>query len=131
MIRRSALLSTALLLLSACVSTPIGPPESAATDSVRNFVVMIEGRNFVFDQEGTPTRFGFSATRYVSAKGVDDAKSIAIQGVFDDETLNESILNSPEDPPRVIATHAVEVKASQATSPQDLGYIFYRDRDSK
>lgn len=130
-IRRSALLSTALMLLSACVSTPVSPMKNAATGSIRNFIVIIEGRNFIFDHEGRPTRFGFSATRNVSARSLAEAENAAIQNVLDDETLNGSLLNSPGNPPRVIATHAVEVKTFDAIPQQDLGYIFYRDRDSK
>jgi hypothetical protein len=120
-----------LLLLTACATTSAEPVESGETDSPRRFIVMIEGRNFVFADEGRPARFGFSTTRDVVARNAPEAEEIAIRMVREDETLNESLLNQPNDPPRVTVTHHIEVESFESVPRPDLGYIFYRDRDSK
>jgi hypothetical protein len=119
------------LLFTACATRPGDPATANQKDSAQNFIVMLEGRNFVFDHEGHPTRFGFSTTRKVVAPSKLEADETAIQMVRDDETLNRSLLNSPDDPPRVSATHRIEVESFEAVPTPDLGYIFYRDRDSK
>lgn len=120
-----------LLFFTACTTGPAASDAKGEKGSAQNFIVMLEGRNFVFDQEGRPTRFGFSTTRKVVARSAVEADEIAIQTVRDDETLSKSLLNSPDDPPRVTATHRIEVESFETVPVPDLGYIFYRDRDSK
>jgi len=133
--QRAALLLTPLFLLMACASGPEGSGSRVAAAGEkaanRNYVVMIEGRNFLFDDEGRPTRFGFSVARNIRAGSVAEAERIAIRNVHDDESLSGSLLNSADDPPRVIVTHVFEVDAFDTAPDHDLGYIFYRDRDSK
>ena len=133
--RHVALLLPLVALVACAGGAPRSSTNAAPADggkaAVRNYVVMIEGRNFLFEHEGRPTRFGFSAARNVRALNAEEAERIAIRNVHDDETLNASLLNSDEDPPRVIVTHLYEVKGFDTGFDQDAGYIFYRDRDSK
>jgi hypothetical protein len=135
MTRRSIHWIAPILLLVACAAGPDGGRATSAaaggSATLRNYVVMIEGRNFLFDDNGRQTRFGFSASRNKRAAGVAEAERVAIQQVHDDETLNGSLRNSAEDPPRITVTHLFEVESFDATPGHDVGYIFYRDRDSK
>ena len=103
----------------------------SVTGEPGKFIVMLEGRNLILEYEGEAARFGFSTTRYVVAANAEEAEGIAIQQLHDDAKLNETLLNRPEDPPRYSVTHHIEVEAFDATSKSDLGYIFYRDRDTR
>ena len=92
---------------------------------------MLEGRNLILEYEGEPARFGFSTTLNVVAPEAEAAERIAIQQLRDDAGLNTTLLNRPEDPPRYSVTHHIEVKSFDAISKPDLGYIFYRDHDTR
>jgi len=130
--RRAALLALlAWPLAAGCATTPSSERPAAEATGPRNFVVMIEGRNFLFDYEGRPTRFGFATSRNIVARSPQEAEAIAIAGVRSAETLNASLLNAADDPPRVTVTHHYEVESFETIPSADLGYIFYRDHESR
>ncbi len=98
---------------------------------MKKYVVMLEGRNFIFAHEGEPKLYGFSATRDIEASNPDDANRKAIQEVRDDEELNASLMNSPSNPPRISVMRHIEVKAFDSSTRHKLGYIFYEDHDTQ
>jgi hypothetical protein len=105
------------------------PPR--ANDLPKKYIVMLEGRNFILDYEGEPTRFGFSTTRHVEAADPEEAEQRAIQDVQRDDQLNASLLNDPSNPPRVTMTRAIEVESFESDRSPELGYIFYQDHDTR
>jgi len=120
-----------LLLMAACTATRPPADRVSGPNAPRNFVVMIEGRNFLFDYEGKPTRFGFSTSRNIVARNPEEAEKIAIRNVREGETLNGALLNPAADPPRITVTHQILVESFESDPSAELGYIFYRDRESK
>ena len=119
------------LLAIACASPVTDSPARSAKGGVKKYIVMLEGRNFIFEHEGEPTLFGFSTTRDVMAADPEEAERLAIQDIRDDDRLNASLLNDPANPPRITVTHYIEVESFDSLSRPDLGYIFYEDRDTR
>jgi len=129
--RTTKLLPWLLLLAVACAGPPVDSPAPDANDRPKKYIVMLEGRNFVFDDEGEPTRFGFSTTRHVEAADPEEAERRAIQDVLEDDQLIASLLNDPSNPPRVTMTRSIEVESFDSDPSPRLGYIFYEDRDTR
>lgn len=129
--RRKRLSPWLLLLAVACASPPVDSPAPQANDQPKKYIVMLEGRNFILDDGGEPTRFGFTTTRHVEAADPEEAGQRAIQDVRGDDRLNASLLNDPSDPPRVTMTRAIEVESFDSDRSPELGYIFYEDRDTR
>jgi hypothetical protein len=124
-------LSGLLLLALACASSTPPATEPLQTAAVKKYIVMIEGRNLLFESDGRPQRFGFSATRDVEAHSPEEAEQRAIQSVRDDVELNQALLNDASDPPRIVVTQNVEVDSFESHRRPNLDYIFYADRDSR
>jgi hypothetical protein len=129
--RRKRLLPWLVLLAVACAGPASDATAPNANSRPKNYIVLLEGRNFIFDYEGKPTRFGFSTTRHVEAANPEEAARLAIQDVRGDDRLNASLLNDPSDPPRVTTTRTVEVESFDSDPNPDLGYIFYEDHDTR
>ena len=129
--RTTHLLPWLLLLAVACAGPPVDSRASYANDLSKKYIVMLEGRNFIFDYEGEPTRFGFSTTRHVEAADPEEAERRAIQDILEDDQLNEPLLNDPSNPPRVTMTRSIEVESFDSDRSPQLGYIFYEDHDTR
>jgi hypothetical protein len=129
--RRKHLPSWLLLLAIACASPAANSPAPQANERPKKYIVMLEGRNFIFDDGGEPTRFGFSTTRHVEASNPEEAGRRAIQDIREDDRLNASLLNDPSNPPRVTTTRTMEVESFDFDRSPELGYIFYEDRDTR
>ena len=129
--RTTHLLPWLLLLAVACAGPAVDSPAPHANDRPKKYIVMLEGRNFIFDYEGEPTRFGFSTTRHIEAADPEEAERRAIQDVLEDDQLNASLLNDPSNPPRVTMTRSIEVESFDSDLSPQLGYIFYEDHDTR
>jgi hypothetical protein len=129
--RRKRLLPWLLLTAVACAGPAVDSSPPRANDLSKKYIVMLEGRNFILDYEGEPTRFGFSTTRHVEAADPEEAEQRAIQDVRRDDQLNASLLNDPSNPPRVTMTRAIEVESFESDRSPELGYIFYQDHDTR
>jgi hypothetical protein len=117
----------ALVAVSACA----GPPAAAPDDAPHRYVVMLEGRNLLLDYHGQLVRFGFSTSRNVVASSPEEAERMALDSVRSDESLARTVKNPPGDPPRYTVTHQQEVGSFEGIPEEGLGYIFYRDRDTR
>jgi len=129
--RRQQFIPWLLLLAIACASPVADSPAPAANGRAKKYIVMLEGRNYILEYEGEPTRFGFSTTLDVEAVDPKEAELLAIREVREDDKLNAPLLNDPTDPPRITMTHYIEVESFDSVPRPDLGYIFYEDRDTR
>ena len=129
--RRKHLLFWLLLIAVACASPAVDSPAPHANDRPKKYIVMLEGRNFILDYGGEPTRFGFSTTRHVEAADPEEAERRAIQDVRGDDRWNASLLNDPSNPPHVTMTRTIEVESFDLDRSPELGYIFYEDHDTR
>jgi hypothetical protein len=129
--RRKHLPLWLILLALACASPAADSPAPQANDRPKKYIVMLEGRNFIFDDGGEPTRFGFSTTRHVEAADPEEAARRAIQDVGEDDRLNAALLNDPSNPPRVTISRTVEVESFDLDRIPEFDYIFYKDRDTR
>ena len=119
------------LLAIACASPVTDAPAPSGEGGVKKYIVMLEGRNFIFEHEGEPTRFGFSTSRDVTAANPEEAERLAIEDIRGDDRLNAPLLNDPSNPPRITVTHHIQVEAFDPVSRPNLDYIFYEDRDTR
>lgn len=129
--RRKRVLPWLVLLAVACAGPAPDSTAPKANGRLKKYIVMLEGRNFILDYEGQPTRFGFSTTRHVEAADPEEAGRRAIEEVREDDRLNAPLLNDPSNPPRVTMTRTVEVESFDFDRSPELGYIFYEDHDTR
>jgi len=129
--RRKRLLPWLALLALACAGPAPDATAPNPNSHPKKYIVLLEGRNFILDYEGKPTRFGFSTTRHVEAADPEEAGRRAIEDVLADDRLNASLLNDPSNPPRVTTTRTIEVESFASDPSPDLGYIFYEDHDTR
>jgi len=129
--KQKRILPWLVLLAVACAGPAPDATAPNANPRPKKYIVMLEGRNFIFDYEGKPTRFGFSTTRHVEAANPEEAGRRATQEVREDDRLNASLLNDPSNPPRVTTTRTIEVDSFDSDRSPELGYIFYEDHDTR
>jgi len=121
----------AVPLAIACVTETPAAPNPDALPGPKKYIVSLEGRNYIMESDGEPTRFGFFTTRHVVATSSEEAAQRAIDSVRADAELNASLLNAPEDPPRVAVTKQVVVESFDVDHSPELGYIFYEDHETR
>jgi len=64
-----------------------------------NFRVKLNGKNFLLDLNGEPTKFGFYATSYIKAASPAEAGKIATILIHQNRILKESVLYEGVDRP--------------------------------
>jgi hypothetical protein len=74
---------------------------------MEKFEVKLQGKNFFFNQNGEPGRFGFYARRFVRADNPTDAGKMAVILTRQSPVLKEAL--SDEGPARQVI-HLVQVK---------------------
>jgi len=73
--------------------------------------VTLNGKNFLLDLNGEPTKFGFHATRYVKAETPEEAAKIAIIRIHQHRILQESVMYEGADRPVIDILETREVNA--------------------
>lgn len=84
--------------------------------------IVINGSNYILNNEGIPTRMGFYATRFIDASSATEAEKKAIESIKNDPTLNEGILNDSKDQP-ILSIENIE--ESIDPGGPEKGYTFY------
>lgn len=97
---------------------------------MKKYRVRLNGRNFLLDLNGEPTKFGFHAVRYVKAKTPEEAAKIASILIHQNPILKESVMYESADRPVIEITEIKEVnflKFKLKKSESDLQ--FYSEDD--
>lgn len=91
----------------------------------RRFRVLVNGQNFLLNQDGIAQKTGFYTTRFVEAQDVEQAEAIAVELIKNDTKLSGIILNQGGDTPILYVEEIEEVKQLQ----QQIGYAFYSEEE--
>ena len=70
------------------------------------FKIQLHGRNFLLSFDGDHKKFGFHATRFVSAESRQEAERIAIIQIHQYHAIKDSLANEGSDSPVVKVTDA-------------------------
>lgn len=69
---------------------------------MRLYKVLLRGENFLLNLMGEPELLGFRVTHYVKAASEEEAVHVAMILVRKNQHLTQALLNSPENPTRLI-----------------------------
>ena len=91
------------------------------------YQVMLEGKNFLLNMEGSIKKYGFYTTRYLEANDPEDAKSKSVQMIREDKKLSNIISNKASDPPIIYLESVHELESFDGVELPGTGYAFYLD----
>ncbi|MEO6183446.1 MAG: hypothetical protein ABIP76_10015 [Verrucomicrobiota bacterium] len=97
---------------------------------------MIHGENFLIRDAGAiqSTLMGFFINAHLEAATVQDAETQAIELVRMSQNLRSTVVNTPENPPRMFVEEIAEL-TDLTDWPEDCaiplsGFVFYNDPDA-
>ncbi|MFO0011206.1 MAG: hypothetical protein ACK553_00525 [Planctomycetota bacterium] len=93
---------------------------------MKYFRVLVLGEHFKLNWAGTICYKGFYVTRYVAEETAEEASIAAIAAVQAEDKLEGLILNSEDDPPRLLVDELEEVSEADFPAAQP-GYVFFED----
>ena len=98
---------------------------------MKHFRVKLNGKNFLLDLNGEPTKFGFHTTRYVKAETREEAGKIAIILTHQNRILKESVMYEGADRPVIDILELKEINALRfAFKKSDTELAFYPEDES-
>ncbi len=92
-----------------------------------DYLVQIEGRNFLVEMEGRVARHGFITFRIIQAADPRAAELAAVQMIRATERLREMVRNPPEDPPVIEVTSIEELESLPPEDEPEPGFIWYEE----
>lgn len=87
------------------------------------FKTLIEGQNFLVKVEGAVQRLGFFTTRAVHGLNPTQAEVVIRQELKDE--LCSKVLNSQDDPPKIVFGEFIEIDAETASLIPKSGCTWY------
>ena len=95
--------------------------------SIKNYAVMIEGKNFIMKFEGKKQKTGFFVKRAV--QGTDEREAeLKVMDLLRTE-LRESVLNKKDDPPMMYLEQIREISEEEAKNIPKTGFTFFTDEE--
>ena len=94
---------------------------------MKKYSVLIHGSNFLIRLDGKIERMGFYTTRYVEAEDTALADFKAVELIQNDDELNQSVFNTPDNPPVLYSEEITELETFKGINVPGGGYSFYRD----
>jgi len=86
--------------------------------------VLVNGRNFLIEWDGSVQKRGFYVTRFVNAEGKESAESEAISALRNDAHLQELTQNEQMDPPRLFIEEIEQVSDNNGAA-NNTGLSWY------
>ena len=90
---------------------------------MKKFKVLIEGRNFVIEENNKCKKYGFFTTRFVQAEDAFHAETIALDLIRNE--LNNVVLNEQVDPPMLHVEAINEVASFGGNLVPGTGFSWY------
>lgn len=87
--------------------------------------VLVNGRNFLIESDGSLRKLGFFVTRYVSAADEQNAESDVIAALRSDVWLRDITKNDESDPPMLFTEEIVPVVGDDLQHGEASGYSWY------
>jgi hypothetical protein len=99
---------------------------------MQKFKIQLHGRNFLLSFDGEHKKFGFHATRFVSAENSSEAERIAIIQIHQYHAIRDTRANEGSDTPVVLVTDASPIGflRSLFTSTSDK-FSFYPEENEQ
>ena len=94
---------------------------------MKKYSVLIHGRNFFIRLDGKIERMGFYTTRYVEAEDAALAEFKAAELIQNDDELNKTVFNTPDNPPVLFAEEITELESFKGINVPGGGYSLYLD----
>jgi hypothetical protein len=95
------------------------------------YKVMLEGKNFLLNLEGSTRKYGFYVTRYVEANDPEQAELNAVKIIREDRELRKSVKNDRSDPPMIYLESIDELNSFEGIHVPGTGFTFYLDGGSE
>lgn len=93
---------------------------------MKRFEVKLHGKNFLFNLDGELKKFGFYATKFVTAENPQEAEKIAIILIHQNPNLRDTVLNENADRPTINLEEIREVNSIKFFSKKSTtDFTFY------
>ena len=95
---------------------------------MKRFEVKLHGKNFLFNLDGELKKFGFYATKFVTAENPQEAEKIAIILIRQNPNLRDTVLNENADRPTINLEEIKEVNFLKFFAKKSTtGFTFYSE----
>ncbi len=92
---------------------------------MKKYRVFIRGENFLIDLDGVEQKVGFYTTRFVEARGEEEAENAAIDLLRSDPKLVRGVRNQRDDTPMMYAEEIEEVESFGDFLVPGRGFTFF------
>lgn len=94
--------------------------------AMRHFRILILGEHFKLNWLGRPRFMGFYVTRFVKCDSIEEAQSLAMESVWNDESLKAKTVNEAEDPPS-LRIDSLEEISSLDIADTPPGFVYFEE----
>ena len=99
--------------------------ETIVDRTEKPFRVLVNGRNFLINNEGVEMKMGFYTTLFVQALDHDAAELAAVVLLRDRDSLREVVLNVEEDRPDLLIEETEQLESLDGIKNKDTGLAWY------
>jgi hypothetical protein len=98
---------------------------------MKDFKVVINGQNFLIQQQDQVILSGFYAPRFVNANTSEEAQEQAMHLVINSPSLRNVICNTKENPPKLLVDEILETPISEEDKANNHLFMFYAEDDDE
>jgi len=95
------------------------------------YLVRLNGRNFLMDEDGGPRKKRFHTTRLVEAENPERAETLARELIRKNPGLQNSVLNEVSDPPVIYLEGINEISAAAYDAQNRAFALYWEDEDTE
>jgi hypothetical protein len=95
---------------------------------MHNYLLLINGRNFLIERNGRLRKYGFFQNLYVQAPDRKSAEAMATETIRQSDVLIKDARNDDDDPPMILVTSITEVAPSAPGGAGDTDRVFYAEK---
>lgn len=95
---------------------------------MNKYQVLLHGKNFFIENEGSVVKHGLFTTRFVEANNPEEAKIAAVSLIKNDTALVESVSRDASSEPMIYLEEICELESFEGVSAPGSGYTFYIDK---
>ncbi len=93
---------------------------------MKDFKVILNGKNFHIHSEGSTQILGFYATRFVKADTEMEAQEKAMHLVMNDKKLQSAIRNPSDNAPQIHVDELAQSEITEEDLSQNHVFMFYK-----
>jgi hypothetical protein len=94
---------------------------------MKNYRILLNGKNFLLDLGEGLRKHGFYTTYFVSANNEEEAELMAVNSVRKRDGIKQVIKNEQNDPPMLYAEE-IEILESVEERAQEQGFSWYNEK---